>query len=151
MFQHNIRVYIASKLRHANLFMRLREEYPDIHFTARWPIVASLGSEAQRPVYQWMSESEIEISNSDCVLVYAEAGEILKTALVQVGIAYSRRIPIFVVGEHDSYAEWQFNAELVTRRPSIKRAMESIKIRFRGENRQVGRDVLKQTRGESNG
>lgn len=145
-FQKNIRVYVASKLRHAEKFMKLRDQYPDIHFTARWPIVAGLGSEAQRPVYQWMSESETEICNSDCVLVYVEAGEILKTGLLQVGIAYRQRVPIFVVGEHTSYAEWQFNAELVTRAPTIERAMAGIRVKFRGPAVVRGRDPLKSTR-----
>lgn len=145
-FQKNIRVYVASKLRHAEMFMKLRNEYPDIHFTASWPITAALGSEANRPIYQWMSESEIQILNSDCVLVYAEAGEILKTALLQVGMAYSRRIPIFVVGEHTSYATWQFNSELVTRSPNIKQAMIEIKVKFRGPKQVTGRDVLESTR-----
>lgn len=145
-FQKNIRVYVASKLRHAEKFMKLRNEYPDIHFTASWPITAGLGSEAERPVYQWMGESEVQILNSDCVLVYAEAGEILKTALIQVGIAYARRIPIFVIGEHDSYAEWQFNTNIVTRVPNIKRAMSDIRIMFRGPQMRIGRDVLEKTR-----
>ena len=138
-FQKTIRVYVASKLRHAEKFMKLRTEYPDIHFTARWPITAGLGSEAERPLYEWMGESEVEILNSDCVLVYAEKGETLKTALVQVGIAYARRIPIIVVGEHPSYAEWQFNANIVKRFPTIPKAMDGIKIMFRGEQKIIGR------------
>lgn len=146
VYQSNIRVYVASKMRHAEKMMKLRNEYPDIHFTARWPITASLGSEANRPVYQWMSESEIDLLNSDCVLVYAEPGEVLKTALVQVGIAYAKRVPIFVVGEHESYAEWQFNSNIVTRCPNMKKAMDSIRIKFRGPTRVVGRDVLQKTR-----
>ena len=145
-YQQNIRVYAASKMRHAEKMMKLRQDYPDIHFTARWPITAGLGSEANRPVYQWMSESEIDLLNSDCMLVYAEPGEVLKTALVQVGIAYAKRIPIFVVGEHESYAEWQFNSNLVVRCPNMKRAMESIRVRFRGPTKKIGRDVLEQTR-----
>lgn len=143
MVLHDIRVYVASKMRHAERFMKLRTEYPDIHFTARWPITASLGSEANRPVYQWMGESEIDIANSDCMLVYAEPGEVLKTALVQVGIAYNRRIPIFVVGEHESYAEWQFNKNIVYRSPNLKRAIEDIRIKFRGPKKIIGRDPLK--------
>lgn len=142
MYQTHIRVFPISKLRHADLVMHWREEYPDIHFTARWPITASLGSEAQRPVYQWMNEAEIELLNSDCVLVYAEKGEILKTGLVQVGIAFSRRIPMFVIGEHDSYATWQFyGGDLVYRVPNIIKAITAIKLKFRGPMKQTGRQI----------
>lgn len=143
MFQSHISIYVASKLRHAEKFLKFRETYPDIHFTARWPITAGLGSEADRPVYQWMQESEMEIANSNCVLVYAEPGEALKTGLIQVGMALSRRIPIFVVGDHVSYSTWQFWEGAVTRCPTLEKAMASIRIKFRGEPEKIGRTVTK--------
>jgi hypothetical protein len=88
-----------------------------------------------------MREAETEICNSDCVLVYVEAGEILKTGLLQIGIAYSRRIPIFVIGDHVSYATWQFDQYAVTRAPDEKTAIQAIKIRFRGEQKSIGRHI----------
>jgi hypothetical protein len=133
MFQRHIKVFIASKMRHAEKFRDIREEYPDIYFTARWPVTASLSSEAQRPVYQWMGDAFSDIHNSDVVIVYAEKGEHLKTALVHVGFAIAAGKPIWVIGEHASYAEWQFYEGVCYRAPTIDRALADIKVLYRGK------------------
>ena len=139
MYQSQIVVSVCAKLRHAPMFLKLREDYPDVHFISRWIVTASQGSEEQKPVYEWMREAEIEIANSHCVIVYAERGEILKNALVQVGMAIAMRIPVYVIGENASYAEWQFWQPLVTRATNLPQCIKMIKTKFRGPSRQIGR------------
>lgn len=139
MYQNQIVVSICAKLRHAEKFKKLREDYPDIHFISRWIVTASQGSEEMKPVYEWMREAEIEIANSHCVIVYAERGEVLKNALVQVGMALSMRKPVYVVGENVSYAEWQFWQPLVTRAANLQQCIKQIKTRFRGPATVIGR------------
>lgn len=131
MYQHHIRIFTASKMRHAEQMRDLREKYPDIYFTARWPVTAPLASEAQRPVYQWMGDAFSDILNSDVVMLYAEKGKHLKTALVHVGYAIAAGKPIYVIGEHESYAEWQFYEGVVYRAPTIDRAIRNIRTKFR--------------------
>lgn len=139
MYQNQIVVSVCAKLRHAPMFLKLREQYPDIHFISRWIVTASLGSEEQKPVYEWMGEAEMEICNSHCVIVYAERGEVLKNALVQVGLALRQRTPVYVIGENSSYAEWQFWAPLVTRATNLNQCIKMIKARFRGPSVTIGR------------
>lgn len=139
MYQSQITISILAKLRHAEKFKKLRADYPDMHFISRWIVTADKGSEEQKPVYEWMREAEIEIANSHCCVVYAEQGEILKNALVQVGMALAMRIPIYVIGEHKSYAEWQFWQPYVTRVTNLEACMDRIRIRFRGEKKKIGR------------
>ena len=139
MYQSQIIVSIAAKLRHAEMFKKLRENHPDIHFISRWIVTTEKGSEEQKPVYEWMREAEIEIANSHCMLVWAERGEILKNALIQVGMAIAMRIPVIVVGENASYAEWQFWQPYVSRSSNLNQAIKDIKIRFRGKQPTIGR------------
>lgn len=139
MFQQPIKIYIASKMCHAAKFIDLRDAYPDLIFTARWPQYAALASEAQRPVYEWMGNNFSDVRNGDCVVVYAEKGEELKGALVEIGVAMAYNRPIFVVGEHRSYSKWQFNQIHCTRVSTLDAAMKSIRIMFRGKPEKIGR------------
>jgi nucleoside 2-deoxyribosyltransferase len=141
MFQQPIKIYIASKMRHAQKFMELRDDYPDLIFTARWPQYAALASEAQRPVYEWMGNNFSDILNADVVVVYAEKGEELKGALVEIGYAIAARKPIVVVGEHRSYSKWQFNQIHCIRTPKLDQAMKEIRIMFRGKKETIWRGL----------
>ena len=116
----SITVYTASKLHHAPLWRRLAIAWPEIHFTARWPNdhVSDTGhplwpedSPAHGQVF-WEHDAQ-DIRNSDVVLCYAEGSDVLRGALVEVGIALALSRHVIVVGESDSYGTWQYHKNVL--------------------------------------
>lgn len=122
---HFVSCYVASKLIHATKIMELRNAWPKIYFTARWPVVRDLPSEKMRPARHWLLDNVDDILRSQTVLVYAEKEDRLKTALVEVGIAWRSGIPIHLVGYHDDYAKWR-NLPRITRHGTLDAALTSI-------------------------
>ena len=120
-----IRVYTASKLRHAELFRDLRYATDGVYFTARWPVTVQLASEAAKPASQMQQDNFSDIAASDAMLVYVEKGEHLKGGLVEVGFALAYSKPVFVVGQHEDYSKWQFHPS-VRRSPTIEQALKDI-------------------------
>ena len=49
-----ISVYVTSKRIHAAELLALRAEWPQLYFTARWPVVRDLSSEQARPASLWL-------------------------------------------------------------------------------------------------
>lgn len=139
MFQRHVKIYITAKRSHAQKFIEIKEEFPDMYFTMRWPVMINIPSERQRPVYQWMGDEKSDILNSDVVIVYGETGDDLNESIFMAGYAHAAGKHIYVIGEHKDYSKWQFYDGAVTRCPTIKAAIASIKIRFRGEQKQAGR------------
>lgn len=117
---HPISVYTASKLHHAPLWRRLAIAWPEIHFTARWP-TNFVGPEG-RPLYPedspahaqvfWQQDLQ-DIENSNVLLCYAEGSDVLRGALVEVGVALALSRHVIVVGENDCYGTWQFHRNVL--------------------------------------
>lgn len=116
----SITVYTASKLHHAPLWRRLAIAWPEIHFTARWPnnhVSATghplwpEGSPAHGQIF-WEHDVQ-DIENSDVLLCYAEGFDVLRGALVEVGIALALSRHVIVVGESDSYGTWQYHKNVL--------------------------------------
>lgn len=91
--QHGI--YFASKVKHARRWISLRDK--GIPTSSTWIDEAEEGQTAD---YSELSERCInEIKNSRAVLLYCEPGEILKGALIEVGIALAVGVPVLCVGQ----------------------------------------------------
>lgn len=100
--------YTASKLIHATKLLGLRDQWPKIHFTARWPVVRDISSEQSRPAAHWLMDNVDDIIRSQVVLVYVEKDDHLKGGLVEVGIAWAHGKQIYLVGDHEDYSKWKF-------------------------------------------
>lgn len=90
-------VYIASKTRHAARWRHLREE--GIRVIATWidlPVV----SDAAETFYQnlWLACIG-ESSSADATIVFAEEGDVLKGALIELGSALAAGKTVIQVGE----------------------------------------------------
>lgn len=107
-----LKVYGASKLKHAELWLKLADEWIDdnIHFIARWPRF-HVGTTPDAPCYAkvaWQHDLE-DVSQSDIVMVYAEPDDKLRGALVEAGMALASGIPVIVVGDHPDYGTWRYH------------------------------------------
>lgn len=120
-----IKVYFASKRHHADMLRALR---PDgFHFNGRWLETANLAINATKPASHWLEENFSDIKDADFVVVYAEKGEVLKTALVEVGWAIAWGRPVIVIGHHESYEPWCRNKARVSYAATLEDALLSIK------------------------
>ena len=127
---HEIRVYTASKLRHAEMFRDLRHKVDGVYFTARWPVTIQLASEAAKSSAQMQQDNFDDISRSHAVIVYVEKGEHLKGGLVEVGYAIAHGKMVYVVGQHEDYSKWQFHPN-VRRCGTVEQALADIKVTFK--------------------
>lgn len=103
-----IKVYTASKLRHAEMWRTLHMD--GVEFTARWPRL-HVGTVPDDPRYAkifWVHDEE-DVRASDVVLVYAELKDKLRGALVEAGMAIALGKDVIVVGEHDDFGTWQYH------------------------------------------
>ena len=131
-----IKVYIASKLSYAKRFRDLREIWGmrgvDLH--ARWFDQAELehvNHELTPHDFHvfWLVDEE-DVRQSDAVILYAENGDRLRGALVEVGMAIALGKLVIVIGDHPDYGTWQHHP-VVTRADSLDHAFTMLERRFR--------------------
>lgn len=123
-----LRVYTAGKIPDGPMFMRLRDEWPEIEFTARWPfqLAAGLPDEPAFAKVFWEQDQE-DVEDSNAILVYIpNQTDRARGALVEVGIAIANQIPVVLVGDHPDYGTWQYHA-LVHRVVDLKQARMLLK------------------------
>lgn len=101
------KVYTASKLKHADLWKGLRLTWHDIDWTARWPDLVGGVEDNDSFAREFWRHDIQDVMRSDCVLVYAEAGEHLRGALIEAGAGIALGKHVIVVGEHPDYGTWQ--------------------------------------------
>lgn len=91
-------IYFASKTKHAPRWQALRAS--GVPTASTWIDEAGEGQTAD---YAELSERCVsEISCASAVLLYCEPGELLKGALIEVGIALASGTPVLCVGQCDS-------------------------------------------------
>jgi nucleoside 2-deoxyribosyltransferase len=133
-----IRVYIASKLNHAEKFQKLSQTWENIYMTAGWvnyhAMVRAIPAGAQfgKPAMHWQQDNFDDIIRSHCVLAYVERGEHMKGGLVEIGFALAHGKKVFLCtdadeGQHPDFSAWQMGSSLVSRPRTIQRAIEEIK------------------------
>ena len=118
-----IRVYTASKLKHARYWRELCETTHHVQFHARWLKHNRIGTPdtPEHASLFWL-EDEQDVRDADAVLVYAEGDDHLRGALVEAGMAIAYGVPVIVVGTHPDYGTWQ-NHPGVIRAKDIHDAM----------------------------
>lgn len=108
-----LKVYGASKLKHAPLWIRLREEWEEIYFIARWPTLhvgKTPDDECFAKVF-WQHDAE-DVCECDVVLVYADPNDHLRGALVEAGMGIAFDKEIVVVGDHPDYGTWRYHSSV---------------------------------------
>ena len=102
-----ISVYVTSKRIHAAELLALRAEWPQLYFTARWPVVRDLSSEQARPASLWLQDNVDDIRRSEVFLSYAAREDELNGSIWETGVAWENGKPIYLVGDNPGYKEWR--------------------------------------------
>lgn len=129
-----LRVYTASKLRHAPMWRELCASTEHVQFHARWLKHLALGTPdtPERAVEFWMQDEQ-DVKDADAVLVMADGNDHLRGALVEAGMAIAYGVPVVVVGKHADYGTWQYHPG-VTRADDMEHALtllRSMRPRYR--------------------
>ena len=112
-----IRVYPASKLRHAKMWREL--DWPQVLFTARWLKHNLIGtSDSAEHAARFWRENEEDVAVCDAVFVYGEPEDKLRGALVEAGMGIAYGKTVIVVGQSDDYGTWQHHP-LVKQAPTL--------------------------------
>ena len=132
-----IKIAFASKLDHAEKILAAQRE--GFHFISRWLYMGQASKKVAKPASHWLEENFEDIKSADYVICYAEhvessindalEGEVLKTALVEVGWAMAWGKPVICIGNHESYRPWRAASHRVTTMPSLAAAITYIKTR----------------------
>ena len=91
---NNPKIYMASKVKHFQKWIDLRNEGHDIVST--W--IDEAGEGQTKDKKELCSRVINEITKCNFMVVYVEDGEFLKGALIEMGLAMSFDIPIMMVG-----------------------------------------------------
>lgn len=115
-----MKIYTASKVIHADKWRALRASGVEVSST--WIDEAGPGESGD---YEELASRCIdEVSDSNALLLYCEPGEVLKGALIEVGVAFAYNIRIFCVGECSSLSPVFRKHGLWYDCPDIKSALE---------------------------
>lgn len=91
-----IKVYVTAKREHGE---KILAAFPDgFHCNARWIYMLGTG---ERPVTHWLMENFDDAIASHYVIFYVEAGDNLRTSLVEIGHALAHGKKIFIAGDRD--------------------------------------------------
>lgn len=88
-------VYIASKVKHAARWLRLRKQGYAINST--W--IDEAGEDQNKDYTELAVRCLKEIQNADVLLLFCQRGEVLKGALIEAGAALALGKEVFCVGK----------------------------------------------------
>lgn len=94
-----IKIYIASKTRHAARWQTLRAQGYNIIST--W--IDEAGKGESKDLRDLAIRCIDEAKSADRVILYASENDILKGALMEVGAALACNVPVYVVGMSESF------------------------------------------------
>lgn len=103
----HINVYVTAKRIHAAELLALRADWPQINFTARWPVVRDIASEQSRPATLWLQDNVDDIIRSDAVVCHADEADELSGSIWEVGVAWAHGKPIYLTGRNKGFKEWR--------------------------------------------
>jgi hypothetical protein len=87
-------IYVASKVKHADAWKRLRAQ--GVPIISTWIDEAGVGESAS--LSDLWARCIFESSRADALIIYCEPGEVLKGAWVELGAALSAGVPVYAVG-----------------------------------------------------
>ena len=94
-----MKIYIASKTKHAKKWQRLRSGGYNIIST--W--IDEAGQGESKDVSDLAIRCVDEAKSADRLILYAQNEDILKGALIEVGAALASNVPVYVVGWSPSF------------------------------------------------
>lgn len=123
-----IKIYVASKVKHADLWLGLRYSY-NVTFSPI-KIISTWIDEArnkQSPSLPDLWQRCVnEASECDVLLLYANPGEVLKGALVEVGAALGNKKPVYAVGPMEAFDGSWIHHHGITKFATLEEAIEQI-------------------------
>lgn len=127
-------IYLASKIKYAPTLRALRTTWDGmgLNIHSRWLDQAEFEEQADPVEFSifWLVDEE-DVRTAKVVVVYGEAGDELRGALVEAGMAIALGILVIVVGDSPSFGTW-VNHPGVLRARTLGHAADLIKHRFRG-------------------
>lgn len=123
-----IRVYTASKLSAAPMWKDLQKLWQkDAFFHARWLRHVEIETpDTPENAEDFWREDEEDIETADVLIVLARPEDHVRGALVEVGMALAKNVPVIVIGEHADYGTWQYHSG-VTKAENFGAALMIIK------------------------
>lgn len=104
-----VAVYGASKLKHAEMWIELRVEFPFVDWTARWPsIVGKWDDSADNAKCFWVSDVE-DVQKSDYVFCYGPTDDHLRGAIFEAGVAIGLGRSVICIGNTPDFGTWQYH------------------------------------------
>jgi hypothetical protein len=157
-----IKVYIASKLEHADKLAAIRKD--GFHINARWIDMAEIHRKKMKPVTHWQQENFDDIEAADYVIFYIEAGDHLKGGIFELGYAVRAGKKIWIAGDghgvevtipdgatgddvktmrvpHKDIFPWGHYAQAIHIAPSLDAAFSQIKAEAFPDNKLNSRGV----------
>lgn len=119
-----MKIYVASKTRHAEKWKALRAAGVPINST--W--IDKAVDKASPSLSDLWIRCVSEAAEADALIIYADHGggrEILKGAFIEAGAALASGRPVYTIGLQDSDGSW-VNHPLVTRCDSVEQALRLI-------------------------
>lgn len=105
-------IYIASKLRHADRWKSLRNNWANenINIVSRWIEQASLEESAHPTDFKvFWSVDEEDVSKSEVILIYIDRDETLRGALVEAGMGIAMGKMVIVAGDFIQAGTWIYH------------------------------------------
>lgn len=108
-----LRIYTASKLKHAEWWRELRRTWDEFDWVARWPVdhCGNIPDTDTFARWFWMQDVE-DVARCDVLVLFAEGDDHLRGGLVEAGVAIALHKTVIVVGQHKDYGTWQWHSSV---------------------------------------
>lgn len=102
-------VYTASPYKHGRMWKDLRDNHPYPEFFAQWIDEWPEDEDSKKlDFYNIWKGNQFNVEDCDALIYYCEEGDQPEGALVEVGIALSNGIPVFVVDTGRKHRTWTY-------------------------------------------
>lgn len=119
-----LRVYPASKVKHAQKWIDLQESESYLFFHARWLKASKKEADFNNGAFAHLWEMcQEDVQSADVVLIYAEEGDRLKGAFVEAGMALAFGKKVLAVGCQGTWV----HHKNVRRFDTLEQALEDIR------------------------
>lgn len=125
----NPTVYIASKLRHAEMLRQLYRDNPDINFTSRWIWNAGQLEDSPTHAKNFWQHNLWDIQHASTIILYLEPEDRGRGCFIEVGAGIESSW-IITVGDHEDYGTWQYYDSVASAR-TLQEALQMVRDRTR--------------------
>lgn len=107
--KRNVKIYLASKLRHSAMAKSLILDHPYVTWTNRWQFFESEIPDTQEHAVNFWENDFDDVDAADVVLVYGVKGDDLRGALVEAGYGIGKGKRVVCCGDSLSFGTWRFS------------------------------------------